>query len=307
MNFATLDLINQYYSDFDYTIIKNPDGHQNIQIRIEGLPIGPKVSHLVTIKTRIKSFGDLELLICSIKSLRNIGFRNIELYSPYISGIAFDDDISLGKVRYLKEVMGPILNSLNFSSIISLSNNSRVLENFLYNFENIDLDRFLSYSLSQIYFSGEKNVKDNSVIITTDSNYANKIINSIKILEPETIRITYPVFDPIEQKINSFDLDLDNLEQKDVIIIADICKSGNKFIDLVKKLSDRNINNKYLIVNHGIFSNGFTELDLHFNKIFCTNSFSDLDGTYNLSKEKINGIPVKEIHELVTQFDIFAN
>jgi len=64
----------------------------------------------------------------------------------------------------------------------------------------------------------------------------------------------------------------------------------------------------YLIVTHGIFSKGFTELSKYFDGIYCTNSYSDLDGYYPIYETEIlvgNGVPVKKVPDLVKQLNVF--
>ncbi len=305
MNFATLDLLDVGKSDFNYIIHIKPDGHQNIEINPNELPIGPKSNHLITIRTRIRNFSDLEILICSVRCLRNVGFKFIELYCPYILGSSYDNVNDLGTTRYFKEVIGPILNSLNFTSVISLEDNSKVLNNFLQNFEKIDIDGFLSFGLSQIYFDGSQTVKDNAIVITTDQYYCEKIFNSTINFELDTIKITSKEFNSTDRKTNIIKLDVNDFNQKDAIIISDVCRTGKDFIELSKLLNSKNVGNKYLIVTHGIFSDGFTDLDLHFNKIICTNSFSDIDYTFYISKEKTSTLPIKDLSDLIVQFNVF--
>jgi len=305
MNFALLDFVDKNNSDFEYKIYFTPDGHQSFEIDPEKLPIGPNAPHLITIKTRIKNFSDVETLICSVKCLRNMGFRSIELFSPYIISSGFDDVNSFGTTRYFKDVMGPILNSLNFTSVLTLDSNSRVFNNFLQNFEEIKLDNFVNFVVSKIYKDETELPKNNAAIITINNENSEKLYKLFSVLEIETIYSTYKLFNPIDKKTNITELNVYDFDQKDVIIVGDICRSGKEYIALSNLLETKNVRNKYLIINHGIFCDGFTELDLHFNKIFCTNSFSDLEGTFNVSGKKNSTIPIKEINDLVIQFNIF--
>jgi len=72
-------------------------------------------------------------------------------------------------------------------------------------------------------------------------------------------------------------------QNKDFIIIDDICDGGATFINVAKSIKNRfevydktNFNSKiYLIVTHGIFSKGFKELSQYFDGIYCTNSYGD--------------------------------
>jgi ribose-phosphate pyrophosphokinase len=58
------------------------------------------------------------------------------------------------------------------------------------------------------------------------------------------------------------------------VIIDDICDGGRTFIELAKAIKEQREGVEiYLVVTHGIFSAGFTELTKYFNGIFCTDSY----------------------------------
>lgn len=63
------------------------------------------------------------------------------------------------------------------------------------------------------------------------------------------------------------------IEGKDCIIVDDICDGGRTFIELAKVLKTKGANKVMLYVTHGIFSQGFLELDKYIDHIFTTNSF----------------------------------
>ena len=83
-----LNLTNLEKSDIKFKISKFPDGQQ--QITIEEFEPGdefkweqPILAYPVTIKSRLNSFMDLELIVCAKKSLDMLGFNNINLYTPF--------------------------------------------------------------------------------------------------------------------------------------------------------------------------------------------------------------------------------
>ena len=61
------------------------------------------------------------------------------------------------------------------------------------------------------------------------------------------------------------------------LIVDDIIDGGRTFIELSKELVRKGIDKSQinLYVTHGIFSKGFTELDKHFNKVYCHNVWPD--------------------------------
>ena len=76
-------------------------------------------------------------------------------------------------------------------------------------------------------------------------------------------------------KLTGFSVYTDDLNGKDCLIVDDICDGGGTFIGLAEKLKNKNSGKLYLAVSHGIFSNGFTNLDC-FERIFTTDSINNM-------------------------------
>lgn len=125
-----LNLVNQEKSDIKYKINKFPDGQQSIDLERGTV----NVIDDIRIETRLNSFKDLEILICATKALRNITRKPISLYVPYFLGSRSDRKFVDGGVNYLKEVICPIVNSLDFDKVEVLDPHSDVLEACLNNF-----------------------------------------------------------------------------------------------------------------------------------------------------------------------------
>jgi len=73
----------------------------------------------------------------------------------------------------------------------------------------------------------------------------------------------------------------DDLCGKDAIIVDDILDGGKTFIEIAKVLKQKNVGKIYLIVTHGIFSNGYAELGEYFEQIYTTNSVKDIGEVYH--------------------------
>jgi ribose-phosphate pyrophosphokinase len=70
---------------------------------------------------------------------------------------------------------------------------------------------------------------------------------------------------------------LDQHEDLKYIIIDDICDGGRTFIELAKAIKEQRPTAKvYLVVTHGIFSAGYSELGHYFEEIYTTNSYKDI-------------------------------
>lgn len=306
----TLNLTNLEESDIKYEISKFPDGQQQVKIT-EEQSLSPYYSLInllpwmikegVQIKSRLNNFKDLELIICATKSLRNLGVKEIHLYTPYFLGSRSDRKFEEGSNNYLKDVICPIINSLNFESVTVLDPHSDVLEACLNNFKKIDNFSLINYSIKNIAINktkGESNKLNDFILISPDAG-ANKKIFKVA----EQIGYTGEIITcskdrdidgklnktvvPIELKNNSFRYYVN----KDFVIIDDICDGGRTFINIAIELKSylKDIGSQgkiYLIVTHGIFSKGFEELSEYFDGIYCTNSYFDMPKNVIIPKKE---------------------
>lgn len=153
----TLNLVYPEKSDIRYKIQSYPDGQQNNVINKEDC-YESKYGHLcmthedckVTIKSRLNNWKDLELIVCTVASLREIGVEEIHLYTPYVMGARSDRKFEEGGNNYLKDVICPIINSLNFKSVTCIDPHSDVLEACIKGFRkesNLELVKFALYSI----------------------------------------------------------------------------------------------------------------------------------------------------------------
>ena len=78
--------------------------------------------------------------------------------------------------------------------------------------------------------------------------------------------------DPNTGFISKYNLpDHTDLKDKIVLVVDDICDGGKTFELLGQELLKRQVKNAYLLVSHGIFSKGFSELNKYYSKIECIN------------------------------------
>lgn len=76
--------------------------------------------------------------------------------------------------------------------------------------------------------------------------------------------------DPVTGNFLGFEVPVIKDTAKNSYIIDDICDGGGTFLGIAKKLQ---IPNLRLYVSHGIFSKGFDDLFVYFDKIYTTDSF----------------------------------
>lgn len=293
----TLNLVDIDKSDIKYQIQKFPDGQQNVVVdknyksEINIIDI----SHIpnIQIKSRLNNWLDLELIVCAVASLRLCGVKEIHLYVPYILGARSDRKFEIGGNRYIKDVIAPVLNSLNFESVTCIDPHSYVLENCINNFENISNKQLVTWAIEHIYKAVQlKKFNDfsNCILVSPDAGASHKIYKLAEQIGYKGDIITCSKERDTEGKLTKTVLPVTGEQHnmlhrgpyKDFIIIDDICDGGATFINIAKEIkayfheSGETKSKIYLIVTHGIFSKGFKELYKYLDGIYCTNSYSDL-------------------------------
>lgn len=281
----TLDLVNPEKSQIKYKISQFPDGQQTIDlIDWNDLAI---YDDAVKISSRLNSFKDLELIICATAAIRNIKpNREIALYVPYFMGARSDRKFVDGGVNYLKQVICPIINSLNFVTVITLDPHSDVLEACLNNYEKLDNHTVVKYALTEI--DNKKDAQERICLVSPDAGAYKKIFDVAKKFQIQNIVTANKVRDMRSGKILKTELpNLPGLVGDDLqyVIIDDICDGGRTFNELAKAIREQRADAKiYLVVTHGIFSAGFAELTRHFEHIYTTNSHRDIADDENEEK-----------------------
>jgi len=278
-----LNLVNQEKSNIQYKINKFPDGQQSIDLERGTV----NVIDDIRIETRLNSFSDLEILICATKALRNITRKPISLYVPYFLGSRSDRKFVEGGVNYLKEVICPIINSLDFDKVEVLDPHSDVLEACLNNFVKHSNLHLVKQALTKI--DNKDGARNRVCLVSPDAGAYKKIFDVAKTFEIENIITASKVRDLKTGAILRTEVPtLDQHKDLKYIIIDDICDGGRTFTELAKVMKESRPTAKiYLVVTHGIFSAGFDELGTYFEQIYTTNSYKDID------------------NELVTQINIF--
>jgi len=300
-----INLTNLEKSEIKYKISKFPDGQQNVTVQSFTDKdnedwIGTKDCRFKTgdmkIISHLNNWMDLELIICTVACLKELGIINVHLVTPYFLGARSDRKFEAGSNWYLKQVIGPVINSLKLSSIVVLDPHSWVLGNVLNNFKYIDNEQLVKWALINIY-PGFKGIVGNPdfILISPDAGASHKIQKIADKLNYKGDIITCTKERDINGKLTKTvvtNIEEYNASGKDFIIIDDICDGGRTFINIAKEIRN-NIgsfyNQKiYLIVTHGIFSNGFKELSQYFDGIYCTNSYSNVGDLAGNDLEKTN-------------------
>jgi len=272
-----------------YEISKFPDGQQTLKIVEKGYSTFDSLknnSQGITIKSRLNSFKDLELIVCANQCLKEIGVKKVRLYIPYCIGGRSDRKFEEGGINYIKTVIAPILNSQNFEKVTVLDPHSDVLEACINNFESRDNQYLFNQALRNI-----DNAKDGIVLVSPDAGALKKVFKIQQKFDIKNMIIGSKNRD-LKGNIThtSISGEVDNAENKTFVIVDDICDGGRTFIELAKVIRrDYGKNSKIaLVITHGIFSKGLDTIFEHIDEIYTTNS--------------VNQFP---LHNQLNQYDIF--
>lgn len=272
----------------DYTIVPFSDSQKLINLGGIYAKGNTNVEESVQIISRM-SWNDLQLIICATEALREAGVKHIHLYVPYFLGARSDRKFQAGSVNYLKQVICPIINSLNFDSVTVLDPHSNCLEMGLEIFRKLSSIDLLSYAIEDLYklnatskedfleFFKTSSLRNSFAIIGPDKGSFDRVTEAAKALGTKNVVICDKHRDILTGKILSIDVgNLVDLQGQDVFVLDDICDGGGTFNMLADKLRLLNPGKMYLVVTHGIFSAGYNVLLDKFDGIYCTNSVHNI-------------------------------
>lgn len=280
-----------------YKVSKFPDGQQSLEIPNSE---HDKIRHgttNVTIVSRLNNFSDLELIICGVKAIRGLNkTMKIDLSVPYFMGARSDRKFVEGGINYVKDVISPIINSLDFDTVTVLDPHSDVIEACVNGFKKATHTYYRFIAFAVLNMAGSTFNPDEICLISPDSGAYKKTFFVAKVLGVQSIATANKIRDIktgqiIKTEVPNLPISTTGVPLK-YVIIDDICDGGRTFIELAKAIREQLPTAQiYLVVTHGIFSAGLDVLTPHFNKIITTNSYKDI-----------------ETDEIIThQFNVFTN
>lgn len=279
---VTLDLTNKDKSTIKYEHYNFPDGQQQVVLHPDAFTYDEMLKEGVKIKARLNNFMHLEKIVCANQSLKALYIENVHLYTPYVVGARSDRSFEGGDNNYLKQVICPIINTQKFKSVTVLDPHSDCLEMGLNGFKKETMSKLLNWmdieykskridchAFGGVWISPDAGASKKIFKLAEKHNYKGDIITCSKDRDASG-KLTKTIV-PMQHS---------TYENKNFVIIDDICDGGRTFINIAEKIRvmypDKDTSKIYLIVTHGIFSNGFEELSKYFSGIYCTNSYSDI-------------------------------
>jgi ribose-phosphate pyrophosphokinase len=231
----------------------------------------------IEILANLYSSDDVMSLLLLVDAIRRISLHaDINLTIPYFPYARQDRVCNVGEALSVK-VMADIINSLNCTSVTICDPHSDVTPALLNHCRIITLAEIVANS-----FLAQKVMDDNIILVSPDAGAEKKVyatakkISSHKMIDVLCARKTR---DTLTGNITSTEI-YGEVENKNLMILDDICDGGQTFIELAKLLKQRGAKDIYLYVTHGIFSKGLVTLQEYFKHIYCYHTL--------LSSEKID-------------------
>ena len=238
----------------------------------------------ITITTRIHNSNELMLLILVVDMLRKDGYRNpIKVLLPYFPYMQADRDFDDGETFSLK-TMGNLLSCLDVQSWVVYDAHSDSTQMALKNIRVISPSEIIKNVISDIDSA-------NLGIMSPDNGAYKRVKKIIDKIGWEGNFFTANKDRNISSNnIDDINFNVGDFEGQDLLIIDDICIGGRTFIELAKKLKEKNVGKLYLYVSHGIFAYGLDPILEYYEGIFTTNSREESEsfptsqqfGVYNI-------------------------
>lgn len=257
--------------EFEVFVFSGGEPHVKLKTSVEE-------AEKVIITTRIRSFNDVGILLCTIDALKRSRVTVVELFLPYFPGARQDRVMVSGEPLTVK-VYADILNNLNLQKITVFDPHSEVTPAVLNNCEVITNNKFIEKVITDI--------KEKVVLVSPDGGALKKIYKVSEYLGGIAVVECSKKRNVKNGKLEGFKVYEEDLRGENCLIVDDICDGGGTFMGLAQELKKKNAGKLYLAVSHGIFSKGVNELQQHFTGIYTTDSFRDVKEVKQIKLETL--------------------
>lgn len=180
-------------------------------------------------------------LLLLTDALRRHGAKEIDLVIPYFPGARQDRVCNRGEPLSVK-VYADLINQQHYRQVRLFDPHSDVVVALLNNAVVIKNHQFVKDVLAEI--------RSDIVLISPDAGSNKKIfelsnqLGGLGVVRADKLR------DVRDGKIIGTEVFCDDLSGKTAVIIDDICAGGRTFIELAKKLKEKNCDQIFLVVSH---------------------------------------------------------
>lgn len=213
----------------------------------------------VTVVCSITDSSMLLQLLQTANAIDHVKAKKKKLIIPYLMGARYDRLMVTGDSFDL-EVIAGLINGMEFEKVYLYDVHSEVSLELICNAVNITNE-----ALVKAYAKG------NAVLICPDKGAAKKMKHYALWNE----NLTDSVYcnksrDLTDGKINLQVMEPEKCMNRNCVIIDDLCDGGGTFLAIAQQIQTAHLT---LIVTHGVFSKGFTELEKVFDEIIVSDSY----------------------------------
>lgn len=241
----------------DFKIYNYPDGHKHA---VSDKDLKGESSLVAS----IRNFDDL-FLIAQIKRIH----PEIKwLYVKYLLAGRCDRRFSPGEAIDL-EIVCDFINSMGFVGVSVLKPHSDKTRKCLKNYHDWDVT-------SQLISMCKDDLQSKNICFVSPDIGASRWIHKYnlgRVMQCSKKRNAQGAVEGVEFLAD------DSFEQnKDFVIVDDLCDGGGTFIAIAKAIKERlPLAKVYLVVTHAIFSKGFEPFQGYIERVYCTDSFATFD------------------------------
>jgi len=236
-----------------------------------------------------KELIELLLLTDALRRFYNFYYENvvIHLTVPYFPYARQDRVMVTGESFSLK-VITDIINAQNYRSVTIYDPHSEVVVSLLNNcsvISQVDGIRHL--------FNKHPELKE-CILVAPDAGALKK---TQKISQEFKMNMIHA---EKQRDLNTGEItgtrvyDSESFNNKDYLIVDDICDGGRTFIELAKELRKTTNVKIFLYVTHGIFSKGLDVFDNLIEKVYCRNVFSNVQKDHPVLKTNLEFLKSKK-------------
>lgn len=271
---AELNLVSQG-NGVPYEKIKYPDGQVSVKIRTDAMELkttGTLVApDSVLIKSRMNSYEDIFYIISATDALRSWGVSTVSLFITCFLTQRSDREFIPGHSFDLWE-MCDIIKHQHFHTITVFHPHSDVLPALLKTRLNRvilpEIKPYIQMAIANVELKHSSKV----TLISPDAGAYKWVFKMGEKLD----RVVVSGNKSRDLFSGAITIDVHgDVKDKVCLILDDYCDGGRTFIKLAEQLKIQGAAHVYLYVSHGLFSNGYDDLQTVIEHVYTTNSISD--------------------------------
>ncbi|MEO5932932.1 MAG: ribose-phosphate diphosphokinase [Duganella sp.] len=202
----------------------------------------------------------MQLLLLTDAVRRVMPNAPLHLNMPYVPYARQDRVCNPGEALSAK-VFCDLINAQAYASVTIADPHSDVVPALLNRVSVVDASVMLAEVLRQSAFAR------GVTLLAPDAGARKRVQQLARKLDVEHIAFADKVRDTRTGRISGTSVSSD-LPHLPILVVDDICDGGRTFVELGKALAEVSTQPRYLYVTHGIFSKGFEELNLYYQRIF---------------------------------------